>query len=572
MNRIGWIAVAALGVAGWAWAGNPLRMPVHFSITNDAGLGYEWYVVGSHSDIGAWDPAKAVKLVWSEGNVWWGDIGVQAGTALEYKFVKRATDPGLICSSENADWWPSGDNLGVSVPAAPVAPFTGKRIEFYTDMTNASLVYSMLSPGEFGATGSWSTVAMTRAGPGLRAGEWRHVAEGVGEEGEWIRFTFNGWRNGSNAWEGAWDGQDYWTPLDALVVRNRQVFNYVPPANGVSNSFLLTTNVNSSYSYVTGREVRVYFPRGYNENPDRRYPVVYFSDGQNVFTPHSSGDSWDAEFHADEEIKGGRMREAILVAIPCSENHRTLEYLPHMDIDPDGSAEMGKADEYANFLIHNVRPTIDSHFRTKNDRANTAHIGSSCGGLLSMYLGTWTNVFGRIGPMSGVYSAEFCPNFLAWLESVRPHDARIWMDVGNTGYELDIDGESLYQDNFELYWRLMGFGYVPNADLRFMIGCGHDHNEWAWSQRLPLVYRFLLDVREEPNPLMALAMAPTTEAEQMAFAVYGGTAYSVERAVALTGNWSSVTNWDRESRPWSNRTVSLPGLSPSGGFFRVRGE
>ncbi len=108
MKRMGWIAVAAWGVAGWAWAGNPLRMPVHLSITNDAGYGYEWYVVGGHPDVGGWDPAKAVKLVWSEGNVWWGDVGVQAGTALEYKFVKRATDPGQVCSSDNGDWWPSG--------------------------------------------------------------------------------------------------------------------------------------------------------------------------------------------------------------------------------------------------------------------------------------------------------------------------------------------------------------------------------------------------------------------------------------------------------------------------------
>ena len=121
MKTIFRICAMAMFGAGSVWAGSPLRVPVHFAITNDAGLGYEWFVVGGHPDVGAWDPAKAIKLVWSDGNVWWGDVGVQAGTALEYKFVKRSTAPGDVCDSGNGDWWPAGDNLATNVPADAVA-------------------------------------------------------------------------------------------------------------------------------------------------------------------------------------------------------------------------------------------------------------------------------------------------------------------------------------------------------------------------------------------------------------------------------------------------------------------
>ena len=414
-----------------AWAGSPLRLPAHFAITNDAGLGYEWYVVGSHPDVGSWDPARAIKLVWSNGNVWWGNVGIQAGMVLEYKFVKRATDAGQVCDGANATWWPDGANLQTNIPAEAAAPFTGKRLDFYTDMTNVSLVYSTLSEANFGSTGAWHTAAMTLAGPGFRAGEWRHTITQIGTEGEWLRFTFNGLRNGTNTWEGAWDGQDYWSPLDALIVRDRQVFNYLPPSNGVAGSYILTNYVNSTAAHVTGRWVRVYLPRGYNENTNRSYPVVYMSDGENVFPPGGTYGCWHADTNADAEIKGGRMREAIIVGIPSSAN-RTVEYLPHMDVDPDGGGSVGRADYYADYLIHNVRPMVDTGFRTRNDRANTIHIGSSCGGLLSMYLGTWTNVFGLIGPMSGVYSTNFCPNFRSWLETAAPHNLRIWQDVCNT--------------------------------------------------------------------------------------------------------------------------------------------
>ena len=570
MKSIRWLAWAALCGVGTAWAGSPLRVPVHFAITNDAGLGYEWFVVGSHPDVGAWDPAKAIKLVWSEGHVWWGDVGVQAGTALAYKFVRRATAADRICDSGNADWWPGGDNLQTNVPADAAAPFVGKTVEFYTDLTNVSLAYSTLAAADFGATGAWHSVGMTQAGPGLRAGEWRHVAEGVGTEGEWLRFTFNGWRNGTNVWEGAWDGQDYWTPLDALVVRDRQVFNYLPPSNGVSASRIVTNYVDSTAAHVTGRWVRVYLPRGYDENAGRRYPVVYMSDGENVFPPGGGYGCWHADTNADAEIKGGRMREAIIVGVPSSAN-RTVEYLPHMDVDPDGGGSMGRANDYADYLIHNVRPMVDVGFRTKNDRANTIHVGSSCGGLLSLYLGTWTNVFGLIGPMSGVYSTDFCPNFRNWLASAAPHDLRIWQDVGNVGYELDIDGLSLYDDNFDMYGQLVNFGYAPNVDLRFMIGCGDDHNETAWCRRLPYVFRFLLDVREEPNPLQTPELSFAGAANQMSFPVFEGTAYAIERSAGLTNGWTAATNWAREMRPWSNRTVNLEALGTAG-FFRVRGE
>ena len=156
---------AVLLTSSGVQAGSPLRVATRFSLTNDAGLGHEWFVVGSHPDVGSSNPAQAIKLVWSEGDVWWGEIGVQAGTALEYKFVNRATAADQICDEANAVWWPDGVNLLVQVPAEPAAPFAGKQIEFFTDMTNVSLVYSMLSAADFSSTGAWNTVGMSLAGP-----------------------------------------------------------------------------------------------------------------------------------------------------------------------------------------------------------------------------------------------------------------------------------------------------------------------------------------------------------------------------------------------------------------------
>jgi len=571
MKNIVSLLVCAVALASACFAASPLRVPVRVALTNDAGLGYEWYVVGSHPDVGAWNPMEGIKLVYSAGNVWWADVGVQAGTTLEYKFVKRLVAADDICDASSAVWWPEGEgnNLQLQVPTEPAAPYDGKQVDFYTDMTNVNLVYSMLSSADSGATGAWYMVGMSEAGSGLLTGEKRYHAEGVGTEGEWMRFTFNGLRNGALFWEHAEDGNDFWCPLDAMAVHDQQVFNYTPPSNGASASQVVETNVASSFAGVTGRTVRIYLPRGYNENPDRSYPVVYMSDGENVFQPGGSFGCWNADTTADAEIQGGRMRETIIVGVPSAAD-RTIEYLPQMDAN---SGYRGKADIYADFLIHNVRPTIDFHYRTKNDRVNTGCIGSSSGGLLSMYLGTWTNTFGLVGALSGIYSTNFCPNYMAWLASAQPHDARVWMDVGTD--EAKTVGTDLYDSNFELYWYLMGFGYAPNADLRFEIGCGAEHNEAAWASRLPYIYRFLLDVREEANGLLPqeVTLFKTGTLMQVSFPAYDGTTYAIEKKPLplAAGEWSPVTNWARESTPWTQRTVHVTATNEVL-FYRVKGE
>jgi len=136
-------------------------------------------------------------------------------------------------------------------------------------------------------------------------------------------------------------------------------------------------------------------------------------------------------------------------------------------------------------------------------------------------------------------------------------------------------GADLYDSNFELYWYLMGFGYAPNSDLRFDIGCGAEHNEAAWAARLPFVYRFLLDVREEPNALLSqeLTLAKTGAVMQVSFPAYEGTTYTIEeKTMPLAGGaWTPVTNWDRESIPWTQRTVHVTATNKVL-FYRVKGK
>lgn len=572
--------LAAASCAASASAASPYRVPVHFAYTNDAGMGYNWFVVGSHPDVGGWDPLRAAPLAWHEGNVWSADIGIQAGTELEYKFIKRPIDAAEYPDGNNTEWM-EGGNLSLSVPAEPDAP--GKRVVFLCDWPEpVELWYSMLDTEDPESTNGWNVTTMKKTG------DARYELDGVGEAGQWMRFTF---RQPDNDW---WyhfrptddEETDFWCPLDAFCVRDGQVFDYepVPTAEGwVSGSQIISTNVHSTAEGIDGREIRIYLPRGYNENTNRFYPVVYFSDGQNVFQPGGSFGCWNAETAADREIRAGHMREAILVAVPCRETPvpvpgatadtgRLWEYLPSTDTLMTTDLQ-GLGANYADFLIHNVKPTLDYNFRTLSDRENTAHIGSSAGGLLSLYLGTaFGDVFGLVAPMSGVYNEEYIPKFRQWC--LEHPDAvakpkRVWLDTGTE--ETSIDGLNLYESNWDALTLLLYAGHAPNKSLHFGVYSGWqgEHNEPAWADRLDKVFDFLLPATDEVNPLRRPEIR--LDGLKMDFQLYGGATYEVKRAESLLGQDQAQPVWSTPAavdRPWTNAsyTVDEPG------FYWIEGQ
>jgi enterochelin esterase-like enzyme len=591
----------AFAAACAASAESPWREPVRFSITNDAGVGYSWFVVGSHPDLGEWNSLRAVPLAWHEGNVWSADVGIKAGTELPstettgYKFVKRPTNAADYPDDTNTEW-ESGDNHSLSVTADADSPHPGKRVVLLWDCPEpVELWYSLLSKPEYDAAIGWTNVTMKKTAEG------RYELDGVGEAGEWMQFTFCHPLEGEDD-PGKWwwyhfrptDGEetDFWTPLDAFCVRDAQVFDYepVPTAEGwVSGSRIVSTNVNSTAANIDGREIRIYLPRGYDENTSRRYPVVYFADGQNVFQPGGTYGCWNAETAADREIRAGHMREAILVAVPCrtndisgmpgtSEFARLWEYLPSTDTLVTTELQ-GLGEKYADFLINNVKPTLDYNFRTLRDRENTAHIGSSAGGLLSLYLGTaYGDVFGLVAPMSGVYNEEYIPNFRQWClehpEAVAK-PKRIWLDTGTEETAVGADKMmlNLYESNWDALTLLLYAGHVHNKSLHFGVYSGWqgEHNEPAWADRIADVYRFLLPVTDEFNPLIPRELR--LDGSSVVCPLYPGETARLVGVPSLTGarTTNEVAVFPPTDRPWTTGVQPVPLDSTAFYWLEVQG-
>lgn len=224
------------------------------------------------------------------------------------------------------------------------------------------------------------------------------------------------------------------------------------------------------------RNVMVWLPPSYYKSPGKRYPVLYAHDGQNLFTPNSpySGE-WRMDETADSLMRSGGVHEFIIVAIDNTKD-RWTEYSG----TPEGMA-------YIDFIIHDLKPFIDSHFRTRPDKNNTAAIGSSMGGLISFYM-VWLHpeVFSKAACLSSgfAYDDGHILNTIASSQRKIP-DTRLYLDCG----DQELDRYFLTGNNQmdKLLTRMH-----PEIKLMYRVYPGAAHNEYAWARRLsiPLIYLF----------------------------------------------------------------------------------
>ncbi|MCX6120999.1 MAG: alpha/beta hydrolase-fold protein [Ignavibacteriales bacterium] len=227
------------------------------------------------------------------------------------------------------------------------------------------------------------------------------------------------------------------------------------------------------------RDVIVWLPPSYEKQKSKRYPVLYMHDGQNIIDPRTSfiGYDWHVDEVADSLIRAGTMEEIIVVGIYNSRD-RISEY---------SDTDMGKA--YAKFVISKVKPLIDSTYRTKPDRQNTAVMGSSMGGLISFLFVWWhPEVFSKAGCLSSVFDSRAASVLnLVRAEKKKTHDVKIYFDCG--GY----NGErSLKPGMDEIIELMKKGGYNEGTDFISFFDPKAEHSERAWASRVwrPLIFLF----------------------------------------------------------------------------------
>ncbi len=194
----------------------------------------------------------------------------------------------------------------------------------------------------------------------------------------------------------------------------------------------------------------VYLPPCYQQDSERRYPVLYLLHGQ------TSTDSQWVELGAPESA------DALI---------RTGKAAPFIMVFPDDrywniSAGSGFGDR----LIHEIIPYVDQNFRTLTDRSDRAIGGLSRGGGWTIHiLLTRYDLFGSVGLHSPVIFDDDAA-VLQRLMSASPSGAwpRLWIDAGDrdgglgqteafesllTAYEVPHEWRMYAGDHTNPYWQ-----------------------------------------------------------------------------------------------------------------------
>lgn len=232
------------------------------------------------------------------------------------------------------------------------------------------------------------------------------------------------------------------------------------------------------------RDIIVALPPDYVVT-ERRYPVLYLHDGQNLFDGETSfikGRIWDVHSTVDRLIAEGAIEPLIVVGVYNTGVDRMEEYTPMRDPKLGG----GNAKLYGRLLVEELKPWVDAHYRTLDGPTHTGVGGSSLGGLVSLYLGlSWPNVFGRLAVLSpSIWWGR--GGMLQYVRHMHPEPRpRIWLDVGLA------EGPTMLERCDALHRLLQRRGWKEDANLRYLRVPDGRHDELAWAGRVAPFLRFL---------------------------------------------------------------------------------
>ncbi|MGB0367903.1 MAG: alpha/beta hydrolase-fold protein [Flavobacteriales bacterium] len=302
------------------------------------------------------------------------------------------------------------------------------------------------------------------------------------------------------------------------------------------------------------RKVWIYLPPDYHASTEN-YRVLYMHDAQNLFDISASfSDEWEIDETLDDLFSQGDPG-AIVVGIDNGEQFRIDEYSPWNNPSYGG----GQGGLYTDFIVQTLKPIVDANFRTLPSREHTAILGSSMGGLISMYAAIeHQDVFGKAGILS--------PSF--WFSN------EVYSHVQNTGKEQDMrivlmageqESASMVQNLNDMHTTLTGVGFQPN-ELNLTTHWDGQHSEWYWAREFWWVYQWLFantTVTVDEAETVSLSVYPNPFTDKTTISLKG----EIERGSSLV--LTDLTGRIVYSESITSNTMTINSNETDNGIFIV---
>ncbi len=250
------------------------------------------------------------------------------------------------------------------------------------------------------------------------------------------------------------------------------------------------------------RRVDVCLPETYHANPSRSFPVLYMQDGQTVFDRWKKGtEGWKIHWAISRLAEEEKINPPVVVAISSTLN-RPGDYLPAKAISNPAEFDLSEessplrksatsklvSDLYLEWMVGTLKPAIDRRYRTLTDPQNTALMGSSLGGLISLYaLCEYPEVFGKAACLSTHWPA-LGEGILAYLDEHLPEPGqhKLYFDHGSEGLDSEYEPWQIRVDAL-----LRQKDYREGKDYASWYFAGEDHTTSTWAKRVHIPLTFL---------------------------------------------------------------------------------
>lgn len=262
-----------------------------------------------------------------------------------------------------------------------------------------------------------------------------------------------------------------------------------------------------SSKFVTPRPVDVWLPETYSK--DKKYAVLYMHDGQMLFDAKTTWNKqeWKVDEWASQLMRDNKTKDFIVVAVHNIANIRWFDLFPQKAfqymskteqenlIAENGGAQINfNGDNYLKFIIEELKPEIDTHFSVHTDKENTFVMGSSMGGLMSMYaISEYPEVFGGAACISTHWIGAMPNENNPFPNAIFKYMAANFPKAGSHDVYFDYGNKTLdqhypqYAPRVDEVLKSKGYTSLDSKNLFFE---GTDHSENSWNQRLdqPLVF------------------------------------------------------------------------------------
>ncbi|WP_337043098.1 alpha/beta hydrolase [Emticicia sp. 17c] len=229
------------------------------------------------------------------------------------------------------------------------------------------------------------------------------------------------------------------------------------------------------------RAIHILLPHDYDKQTDKRYPVLYMQDAQNLFGEGSGYGNWEIDKRLSLLAKQGKA-DLIVVAIDHGDKDRFREYSPYT-VEKKGK---GLGMKYANFIVRTLKPYIDANFRTKPEAQFTGIGGSSMGGLISLYAGLmYPETIGRLM----VFSPSLWVSdkiYFDITEFFSPVSSKIYLYGGGKESATMIPGIRRIKET-------IGSQHWDNSkiDVKLSLDSKGEHSEKRWGQEFSKAVEWL---------------------------------------------------------------------------------